>query len=77
MVLSKWRVAFVTQVNRLYIQFLPVDLRDGAMPLSEVAASLGLSNQSRFNRIFSKYTGFTPTAYRKTALANACSSYNI
>src|SRR5690606_7345093 len=54
-----------------YIQSLRVErykelLRNGAMPLSELAASLGFSDQRHLNRIFRMYTGFTPTAFRNS-----------
>jgi AraC family transcriptional regulator len=40
----------------------------GAMPLSQIAASLGFSSQANFNRANKAATGVTPTGYRHTML---------
>ncbi|HWX59483.1 AraC family transcriptional regulator [Bradyrhizobium sp.] len=40
----------------------------GAIPLSQIAASLGFSSQANFNRAFKAATGVTPTGYRHTML---------
>jgi AraC-like DNA-binding protein len=40
----------------------------GAVPLSQIAASLGFSSQANFNRAFKAATGVTPTGYRHTML---------
>jgi AraC family transcriptional regulator len=40
----------------------------GAMPLSQIAASLGFSSQANFNRAFKAATGVTPTGYRHAML---------
>lgn len=40
-------------------------LRNSIRPLSDIALILGFSDQSHFNRVFRRYTGFTPTAFRR------------
>ena len=40
----------------------------GAIPLSQIAASLGFSSQANFNRAFKAATGVAPMAYRHTML---------
>jgi AraC family transcriptional regulator len=36
-----------------------------AMPLSQIALSLGFSSQANFNRAFKTATGMAPTAYKQ------------
>ena len=43
-------------------------LRESSYPLTEVAFLSGFSEQSAFNRAFKRWTGLTPTAFRKAAL---------
>ena len=40
-------------------------LKDTGMKISDIALSVGFSNQQRFNDIFKKYAGATPLQYRK------------
>jgi AraC-like DNA-binding protein/mannose-6-phosphate isomerase-like protein (cupin superfamily) len=40
-------------------------LSDTSLKISDIALSVGFSNQQRFNEIFKKYTGTTPLRYRK------------
>ena len=42
-------------------------LRESSYPLTEVAFLAGFSEQSAFNRAFKRWTGLTPTAFRRTA----------
>lgn len=42
-------------------------LRKSSYPLTEVAFLTGFSEQSAFNRAFKRWTGHTPTAFRKAA----------
>ncbi|MEL6288463.1 MAG: AraC family transcriptional regulator [Pseudomonadota bacterium] len=37
----------------------------GDLPLSEIAATCGFSQQSHFGRVFKAATGLTPNAFRK------------
>jgi AraC family transcriptional regulator len=41
-------------------------LRNGPMPLSEVALACGFSDQSHFTRYFSASVGISPGAWRRT-----------
>ncbi|NET39321.1 MAG: AraC family transcriptional regulator [Cyanothece sp. SIO1E1] len=52
--LSKWR-----------IQKAEALLRTQAMPLHQVAATIGYHSDQVFNRVFKRYMGVTPGAYRK------------
>lgn len=42
-------------------------LRKSSYPLTEVAFLAGFSEQSAFNRAFKRWTGYTPTAFRRAA----------
>lgn len=42
-------------------------LTNTALPVSQIAFSLGFGSLRSFNRVFRQYTGMTPTAYRKTS----------
>lgn len=41
-------------------------LRDESLPIAEIAAACGFSNQGHFTTAFKRRTGTTPGAYRKT-----------
>ncbi len=43
-------------------------LTDSDLKISDIALSIGFSNQQRFNEIFKKHTGITPLQYRKGIL---------
>jgi AraC-like DNA-binding protein len=45
---------------------LPV-VRDTAVPLHEIAQTLGYSDHAHFTRAFHRWTGQTPSAFRKRA----------
>jgi AraC-like DNA-binding protein len=40
-------------------------LEDTGLKISDIALSVGFSNQQRFNEMFKKYTNYTPLQYRK------------
>lgn len=42
-------------------------LSNSSESLAGIAMSLGFSDQSHFNRVFRKHTGFTPATYRRVA----------
>ncbi|MCW5720439.1 MAG: helix-turn-helix domain-containing protein [Devosia sp.] len=42
-------------------------LKSSGEPLSGIALMLGFSDQSHFNRVFRRHTGFTPAAFRRLA----------
>ena len=55
---SEW-----VQVSRLnYAKYL---LRDTSLPVIDVAAQVGLFDQSYFARFFKKHTGLSPIEYRE------------
>lgn len=43
-------------------------LGDTGLKISDIALSVGFSNQQRFNEIFKKYTKYTPLQYKKQVL---------
>jgi AraC family transcriptional regulator len=40
------------------------ELKSSAMLLASVALAAGFAHQSHFTRVFKRYTGLTPNAYR-------------
>lgn len=52
-------------VNRIRIQHGAMLLRDGRMPLFEIAEACGIDNLSYFHRLFRDQYGCTPDTYRK------------
>jgi AraC-like DNA-binding protein len=40
-------------------------LKDGDLPLAQIALACGFANQSHFTRVFKLTTGFTPAAWRR------------
>ena len=44
-------------------------LQDAQLPLSEIAALLGFSEQSAFSRAFAKWHGLSPLRWRQQSLA--------
>ncbi len=51
-------------LHKLRIEEATRQLRDTALPLSEIAQSIGYCDQSAFTRHFSKFTGITPGKFR-------------
>ncbi|MBF7729916.1 AraC family transcriptional regulator [Pseudomonas sp. N040] len=56
-------------VDRLRRQRASSLLLDSALPLAEISAALGYSEQSSFNRSCSRWFGMPPNAYRREAKA--------
>jgi AraC-like DNA-binding protein len=54
------------RVERAKELLLQTDLK-----ISDIALSVGFSNQQRFNEIFKKYTHQTPLRYKKQAVSNS------
>ncbi|MBV7397144.1 helix-turn-helix transcriptional regulator [Mameliella sediminis] len=52
-------------VNRLRIQHAAMLLRQGKLPLPEIAEDCGIENLSYFHRLFREQYGCTPDTYRK------------
>jgi AraC-like DNA-binding protein len=51
-------------VQRLRIEAAGEMLRRSETPLSELALQLGFADQSHFSRVFRRWTGMTPRAWR-------------
>jgi AraC-like DNA-binding protein len=47
-------------------------LSDGATPITQIAYELGYSDAAHFSRAFAAWTGESPRAWRRAALARAC-----
>ena len=56
---------FTDYVNRRKIGLAKETLRGGKESVSEIAARLGFQDASYFVKVFRRYEGITPTAYRK------------
>lgn len=52
-------------VNRIRIQHSAMLLRDGRLPLAQIAEDCGIDNLSYFHRLFRDQYGCTPDTYRK------------
>lgn len=57
--------SFITYVNLRKIEKAKEILKAVDMPVSEVAEKCGFSDVKYFNRVFKKYTGVTPSEYKK------------
>ena len=44
-------------------------LKQGSLQISEIAAAVGIDDQSYFTRFFKKNEGYTPSQYRDMVLA--------
>jgi len=51
-------------VRRLRIETACLSLTSSAIPLAQIAAEVGFSDQSHFSRTFKRVTGMTPAQYR-------------
>jgi AraC-like DNA-binding protein len=49
-------------------------IREGDLPLSEIALSAGFSDQSHLTRVFSQQMGVSPGAWRRTLATNSLAS---
>ena len=59
-------ITFVSYVNRLRIARAIKFLRDGRLPISDIAYACGFSNQFHFTRMFKKVMNTCPRHYRKS-----------
>lgn len=60
-------MTFTDYLNQLRIGQACHLLSDTEMSIMEIAAAVGFDDQSYFTRVFRKYKGITPHAYRKSA----------
>ena len=61
-------MTFTDYLNQLRIGQASHLLTDTELSIMEIAASVGFDDQSYFTRVFRKYKGITPHAYRKSSL---------
>lgn len=54
-------------IMKYKIKLIENRLLHSDMRITEIANEFGFTDNSHFNRIFKKYTGFNPSAYKKTA----------
>ena len=54
-------------IMKYKIKLIEDRLLHSDMRITEIANEFGFTDNSHFNRIFKKYTGFSPSAYKKTA----------
>jgi AraC-like DNA-binding protein len=59
-------VKFVDYVARTRLENATKLLEDGDLRVSEIAFAVGFQSLSQFNRVFKKFSGKSPTAYRVT-----------
>lgn len=55
-----------TYVRRLRLDWAAVELARSDTSLAQMAQAAGFADQSHFTRAFRRYTGFTPSVYRRT-----------
>jgi AraC-like DNA-binding protein len=55
----------IEYITALRIERAKGFLRDTTMTIAEIGYKLGIDNSSYFSRIFQKYTGLSPTSFRK------------
>jgi AraC family transcriptional regulator len=60
------RQSIAEYVNRLRVEFASEQLRCTSMDLRDVAIKAGFADQSHLTRIFKRYVGNTPAAYRQS-----------
>lgn len=59
-------VSFVEYLARVRVERSKVLLRDGRLPIVEVAAAAGFTDQSYFTKVFRRIVGVPPGRYRKS-----------
>jgi AraC-like DNA-binding protein len=66
---DKMNQSFATLINRYRIEEVKKNLADGAKndsTILQMALDSGFSTKTAFNRAFKKFTGLTPSQYRKS-----------
>ena len=59
-------LTFTNYVNDIRLNLAAASLKETELPISEIGASVGLTDTPYFCRIFKKKFGMTPTEYRKS-----------
>jgi two-component system response regulator YesN len=62
---------FVEYVNRIRVSKAAEMLRSGSDSIAEIGAKVGFSDHSYFCKVFKKYTGRSPSEYRRMAAGTA------
>ncbi|MCL2378120.1 MAG: AraC family transcriptional regulator [Defluviitaleaceae bacterium] len=62
---------FIDYLNYYRVSIAKAKLLQADIIISEVFADVGFNNHSYFNRVFKKYTGFSPTKYRQKFASEA------
>jgi AraC-like DNA-binding protein len=63
--LSDHKTSFREQIEELRAELGRARVADNSRPLKAIAAELGFSDQSTFQRAFKRWTGLTPAQYRE------------
>ncbi len=61
-----FRVSMGTYVRRLRLEWAAKELAGSDVPLAGLALAAGFADQSHFTRAFKRYSGLTPSVYRRT-----------
>lgn len=61
-----FRVSMGGYVRRLRLEWAARELDGSEVPLAGLALAAGFADQSHFTRAFKRYSGLTPSAYRRT-----------
>jgi YesN/AraC family two-component response regulator len=64
-------VTFRDYLLRVRLERAKTLLAAGHVSITEVAANVGFGDLPRFDKVFKRYTGFTPSAYRSSALGRS------
>jgi two-component system, response regulator YesN len=64
-------VTFRDYLLKVRLERAKVLLEAGHLSITEVAQDVGFGDLPRFDKMFKRYTGFTPSAYRSSALHGA------
>lgn len=62
-------LSIIEYLVRFRIKMASVMLRDTLLPISEILNRVGFNDSVHFSRMFKKYTGNTPSAYREKYLS--------
>lgn len=64
--LKQHDVSYNELLSKARMNFAMVNLKDSHMPITEIAHKLGYNDAGHFTRAFKRWTGMTPTRYRKS-----------
>jgi AraC-like DNA-binding protein len=67
-------VTFRDYLLKVRLERAKVLLAAGHLSITEVAQDVGFGDLPRFDKMFKRYTGFTPSAYRSSTLRGAATT---